>query len=406
MAISFESDFFKANRQRLRSLFSGTAPVVIAGHGLLQRNSDSHYPFRQDSSFWYLTGIDEADCLLVMDKVKEYLIVNKRSAERSYFDGQIETEKFAAISGISEIFDQEDGWRQLSIRLKKVKHLATLAPPPTYIDKLGIYANPARKQLVDQVKQVNPGIELLDLRPHLLKQRSIKQPLEIKAIKQAINITAKALKLAKKRLNKAENEHLLEGLITNEFIRQGSRHAYQPIVAAGLNACTLHYNSNNSAISPGQAVVFDVGAEVNNYAADLTRTFVSGRPSKRVRQVHAAVKGVQEYAQSLLKPGLILAEYETLVRQFMGEKLRSLGLIKTIDKEAVARFYPHSTSHFLGLDVHDVGDYQEPLQAGMVLTVEPGIYSREEAIGVRIEDDILITATGALNLSRNLSSSL
>src|SRR5207249_1904686 len=150
----------------------------------------------------------------------------------------------------------------------------------------------------------------------------------------------------------------------------------------------------------------DIGAEVEHYASDITRTHSIGTPSRRQRAVHEAVLEVQKYGFSLLRPGVLMREYEESIEHFMGEKLRELGLIKTITHENVRTFYPHATSHFLGLNVHDIGDYDRPLEPGVVLTVEPGIYIAEEGIGIRIEDDVLITETGIKVLSDKLSRDL
>jgi Xaa-Pro aminopeptidase len=168
----------------------------------------------------------------------------------------------------------------------------------------------------------------------------------------------------------------------------------------------LHNTANEAPLSADELIVADVGAEVEHYAADLTRTISLRPPTRRQQAVHAAVLEAQEYAMSLLKPDVMLREYEQQIEHFLGEKLRELGLIKTITHENVRAFCPHATSHFLGLNVHDIGDYDRPLEPGIVLTVEPGIYIPDESIGVRIEDDILITEKGVKNFSRKLSREL
>lgn len=395
--------FFKGNRERLQSLFTGTAPIVLTANGLLQRNSDSNFPFRQDSSFWYLTGIEDPDIILVIDKNKEYLIVPERDHSREAFDGSISSEQLESVSGIETVYGSIEGWKLLSTRLKKVKHVATIAAAPGYIEQHGLYTNPSRARLIEQVTTCNNEIELLDLRSHITRMRAIKQPIELEIITSAIDLTAKVLtKLKKKGWEKFSYEYELEAAITAGFREHGASHAYQPIVAGGKNACTLHYVQNNAAIEQGSLLLLDVGAEISNYAADITRTYIVGEASKRQSQVHAAVLSVQEYALSLVRPGTIMKEYEEAVCLFMGEKLRELGLIKTTDSEHVREYYPHATSHFLGLDVHDVGEYDRPLEPGMVLTIEPGIYIPDEGIGIRIEDNIVITETGYDLLSAKL----
>lgn len=409
MESNFTSQFFAGNRARLRELFTGKAPIVVTSNGLLQRGGDSAYPFAQDANFWYLTGIDDPDILLVMDRGKEYLIVPNRSISREAFDGAIAYDALKTISGISTIYNDTDGWKQLSARVNKVKHIATVAPVPAYIEHYGLFANPARAALVSRLKSYKNELELLDLGSHLSRLRMIKQPAEVAAIQKAIDITASSLNVALKssKLAKYKYEYELEAELSRSFRRLGSDgHAFEPIVASGERACTLHNVKNCSSLDDNQLVVVDVGAEVEHYAADITRTVSMGSISRRQKAVYNAVLEVQNYAITLLRPGTLLKDYEQLVEHFMGEKLRELGLIKTINHENVRKYYPHATSHFLGLNVHDVGDYDRPLEAGIVLTVEPGIYIKQESIGVRIEDDVLITPTGNKILSNKLSREL
>lgn len=409
MESNFTSQFFSGNRERLRELFTGKAPIIVSANGLLQRGGDSGYAFNQDANFWYLTGIDEPDILLVMDRDKDYLIVPTRDASREAFDGAIGVEALKRRSGIKEVYNEKTGWDYLAGRLKKVKHVATVAPVPAYIEHFGIYANPARSVLVSHLKSLNPELELLDLGPHLSRQRMIKQSLEIAAIQKAIDITVSSLKAALQpaKLKKYKHEYELEAELNRGFRQRGAKgHAFEPIVAAGERACTLHNTMNNGSLSANQMVIVDVGAEVEHYAADISRTVSTSSPSRRQRAVYAAVLDVQNFAINLLRPGVMMKDYEQQVEHFMGEKLRELGLIKTIDHASVREFYPHATSHFLGLNVHDVGDYDRPLEAGVVLTVEPGIYIQQEAIGVRIEDDVLITPKGHKILSSKLPREL
>ena len=405
----FTNDFFAGNRARLRQLFTGTAPIVITANGLLQRGSDEAFPFQQDSNFWYLTGIDHPDIVLVMDKAKEYLIIPGRNESREAFDGAIDTAGLSAISGVETIYHEKEGWKNLESRLKKVQHVATIAAAPAYIETWGLYTNPARAALVRRMKQANSTIELLDLRPHLARMRTIKQEPELVALQRAIDITIDTLKevTSDRQLKKYEFEYEIEADITRGFRRRGARgHAFSPIVAGGKRACTLHNVENSGMLASNELIVLDVGAEYGHYAADITRTVISGTPSSRQRDVYAAVLSVQEHAYTLLKPGITFREYEEEVVTFMGEKLRELGLIKTITEESVRKYYPHATSHYLGLNTHDTGDYDRPLEPGVVMTVEPGIYIPEEGIGIRIEDDVLITADGIKVMSAKLPKTI
>ncbi len=408
MESRFTSEFFAANRQRLRGSLAGTAPIVMSANGLLQRRADSAYAFAQDANFWYLTGIDEPDIVLVMDRDEEYLIVPGRSASRQTFDGSLNDKELIKRSSIQTIYDDKTGWGQLQNRLKKVKHVATLASPPAYIEHYGMYTNPARAALTARLKSYKSGLELIDLSPHLTRLRMTKQTEELAAIQEAIDITISSLKEATRpaKLPGYSYEYQLEAEISRGFRRRGAGHAFESIVASGEQACTLHNVANSGKLAADELVLMDIGAEVEHYAADITRTISRGKPSKRQQAVHAAVIDIQKFAFDLLKPGVLMKEYEQQVEDYMGEKLRELGLIKTINHKNVRKFYPHATSHFLGLNVHDVGDYERPLEPGTVLTVEPGIYIKDEGIGVRIEDDILITQKGIKILSNKLPSTL
>ncbi|MGZ6004927.1 MAG: aminopeptidase P N-terminal domain-containing protein [Candidatus Saccharimonadales bacterium] len=397
----FKADFFVANRRRLRKLFAGTAPIVLTANGLLQRNGDTNYRFRQDSNFWYLTGINQPDVILVMDKGKEYLILPERHRGQDIMDGKVDNELLSKTSGIIDILDSKAGWKQLSARLKRVKHVATLSPPPSYIEHYGMYANPARANLVSRIKAVSESLELLDLRPQLLKMRTIKQPQELAAMQTAIDITSRALKNVRRNISKYGYEYEIEADLNRAFRKAGAEdHSFMPpIVASGLNATIPHYMENSSPLLDKHLVLIDTGAEFRNYAADISRVYSRAEPTKRQRDVYQAVAEVQSFAINQLKPGVSIRQNEDAVEQYMGEKLRELGLIKSIKRETVRQFYPYMCSHYLGLDVHDIGDFEAPLEAGMVITVEPGIHIAVESIGIRLEDDVLITKDGVKILS-------
>ena len=404
-----DSDFFSANRARLRELFTGTAPIVITANGMVQKGADEAYPFHQDASFWYVTGINDPDIVLVMDKGREYLIVPGRSDSREIFDGAIDSNELTRLSGITTVLSEKEGWKHLETRLQKVNHVATLAAAPGYVESWGMYTNPARETLIKRLRECNGELEMLDLRSHLARMRMIKQPQELEMLRRAIDVTIDTLKdvTKPKQLAKYAHEYELEADITRGFRTRGaSGHAFSPIVASGKHACTLHHVHNDGVLASNELIVLDVGAEWGHYAADITRTVISGAPSARQQAVYDAVLSVQEYAFGLLRPGVAFQDYEEKIMAYMGEKLRELGLIKTINEESVRKYFPHATSHFLGLNTHDVGDYERPLEPGVVMTVEPGIYIPEEGIGVRIEDDVLILENGIEILSEKLPRTL
>ncbi|HVC36459.1 MAG TPA: Xaa-Pro aminopeptidase [Candidatus Dormibacteraeota bacterium] len=405
----FGPDFFAGNRTKLRQLFTGTAPIVITANGLLQRAADSNFLFEQDANFWYLTGCQSPDVTLVIDKDKEYLIVPTREPSQEIFDGRIDIDLLQRQSGITSVLSEVEGWKLLTSRLKKAKHVATIAAAPSYIEPYAMYSNPARANLITKIRNKNDKLELLDLTTHLTRLRMVKQTPEITAIKTAIDITIASFRDAIKptKLTKYTHEYQIEAELTKGFRRRGARgHAFEPIVAGGPRACVLHNISNSHQLTANELVIIDVGAQFGHYAADITRTVSLETASRRQAAVYGAVLECQAFALSLLKPGVVLKDYEQQVEHFMGEKLRELGLLKNIEHADVRRYYPHATSHFLGLNVHDVGDYARPLEAGMIITVEPGIYIADEALGVRLEDDVLITETGVEILSGRLPKEL
>lgn len=403
----FSAEFFRHNREQLRRLVS-TEVIVVTANGVLQRSADTVYPFQQDTNFWYVTGINEPDALLVMDVGKEYIILPKRSYYQDTFDGALDTRSIKQKSGIKNIYSFEEGWKKLKARVSKLDQVATIAPPPQYIDVYGMYTNPARWVLARSLREIHESIKLVDIREHFATLRMIKQPAEIEAIKRAITITGDGLAevIETARSDRYKYEYEVEADLTRAFRRKKSDHAFDPIVAGGARACTLHNTNMSSAISKNELLLFDIGAAYEGYAADISRTIAIDKPTKRQQAVYGAVKDAQEYAYSLLKPSVALKDYELQIEHYIGEKLIGLGVIKKNESNEVRKYYPHAASHHLGLDVHDIDDRKSLLAPNMVVTVEPGIYIPEEGIGVRIEDDVRITEDGIEVLSAHLPSQL
>lgn len=391
------AEFFTRNRAALRQSVE-QLPIVIAGNGLLQRTSDTTYPFAQESTFWYLTGLAIPDLVLVIDRDETYLIVPGRNAVRATFDGALSPVEIAARSGIEIILEEKEGWKKLKSSLLTSHLVSSLESPQKYVAAHGFYSNPARQHVGERLTQLDPDLEVWNIAKEVTALRAVKQPEEIECIERAVTITKTAITeiCSSEQFQNIHFEYELEALLGAEFRRKGANgHAYSPIVAAGAHATTLHYVSNDGKISPKDYIVVDVGAEVEHYAADITRTFAQASPSARQRAVHIAVQAVQKEALKLMRPGATMKHIERQVELLIGKELKSLGLISNArDINAIRYYYPHAVSHFLGLDVHDVGNYQAPLAPGMVLTCEPGIYIPEEGIGVRIEDDVLITELG------------
>lgn len=371
----------------------------------MQASADRPLPFEQDSNFFYLTGIVEPGVMLVMDNEREYLVVPERSAARKAFEGTVDFGLLTNTSGIKTIYGEDEAWPRIVKRLQKEKRVGVIVPPEAYIAHADMFANPGRRRLVKRIKNEQGKIDLTDLRKHLALLRMVKTPYEISMIKQAIRHTQKLFTIIEHRRLKAVKESDLLAEITRYAVKNELSFAYEPIIAGGINAVTLHYVKNNSPIDKKSLLLLDIGLKYNGYSADITRT-VAFSSNKRQKQVYDAVLAVQEDAISILKPGITLKTYEDKVAKMMGKKLNELGLIKSITQKSIQKFYPHLTSHFLGIDVHDSRDYETPLAPGMVLTVEPGIYIPKESIGIRIEDDVLITEEGCKVLTNKLPRNL
>lgn len=406
MSQNFSSSFFKSNRDRLRDMLQREGPIVLAANGLMQRNSDISFPFRQDSNFWYLSGIEEPDLILVIDTADEYLIVPDRDEVRATFDGQADIKQLQAISGIKGVYENKAGWERLNLRIKMLKTVYAIEPPAVFEQRHGIFVNPSKRALQEALRESNKAAEFIDIRKQLADLRMTKQSIEIKAISRAIDTTIDAFKSIKSNLNNFSDERQIQGILNQSFFNANTQHAYLPIVASGKNACTLHYIENRDKLSIDDLILIDAGAEWSNYASDITRTYSYKNVSKRQLSVFSAVKDVQDFAMQNLRPGITIKDYEQRVEGYMGRKLKALGLIDTNKKADIRKYYPHATSHFLGLDTHDMADYLKPLAHDMVLTVEPGIYIPEENIGIRIEDNVVITKDGCRNLSQKLPRNL
>ncbi len=380
------SNFFKRNRKKLIRELGDGPPVVVAAHGHMQMSLDAEYPFEQERNFYYLTGIDEANWVLVIDGGDEYLIKPTISQSEQIFNGEVDEANITRLSGISQIIGRGEGLKRLN-KFKKVRS-ALVAE-----EKLGnLLVNRAPKLFFKKL-----GVNVEDISNQLLKLRTIKQPEEIEMLRQAIHTTGEAFHKAKKRLEAFNSEAQLEAVFTQHFVANGYRHAYNPIVASGKNACTLHYIANNSQFEDKGLVLVDIGAKANYYAADITRTWELDSVSERQAEVNQAVKKAHAEILKIIEPGLEFEEYQKIVDAIMTGVLAEIGLKS--DKEHLRRYLPHAPSHGLGLDVHDPLMGYSSFQEGMAITLEPGIYILEEGFGVRHEDDLLITSDGVENLS-------
>ncbi len=401
-----QNTFFSLNRQKISQRLSG-ALVVLSGYSSTQRQNDMASPFTQEANFWYLSGIDQPDWLVVIDGStgEEWLVKPEVDKVHEVFDGSLSATRAFELSGIKKVLSRDEGMALLRKLAKKHSVVYTIDNPP-YSDHFSFSLNPAigaNKKVLERTFN-----SVVDCQKDLAKLRAIKQPEEIKAIQRAINLTIDGFSNVKDKLSIAKHEYELEAEFSYGFKRSGGHdHAYDPIIAAGKNACTLHYIDNNSKLQAKQLVLMDVGARVDGYAADITRTYVKGTPTKRQIQVHQAVESAHHDIIALLEPGLLVEDYMRRVDTRMKAALKEAELLTDEnDNETYRNYFPHSISHGLGIDVHDSLGGARYFEPGMVLTVEPGIYIPEEGIGVRIEDDILITKTGHQNLSAKLSTAL
>lgn len=393
--------FFQTNRRRImRAVDSKVA--IFAGHSLVQRSNDAAYSFEQEANFWYLTGIEAPGWALIIDGTKSSLIAPDVDDVHRIFDGSLKDEVAKRISGVDEVLTHAQGQLLVNDLAKKYGSAATLGNDPR-AKHYDFSLNPAPVTLHRKLRRQFKAVE--DCRLVLAKLRAIKQPEEIAAIRQSVDLTVKAFNSVRDRLDTFHHEYEIEAEFSHTFRSSGAKgHAYDPIVAAGKNACTLHYGDNDAPLDRKSLILLDIGARVGGYPADITRTYALGKPTKRQEAIHQAVESAHHEIIALLRPGLSVAAYQEKVDEIMKAKLEGLGLLQS--PEDYRRYFPHAISHGLGIDVHDALGRPEEFQEGMVLTVEPGIYIPEEGVGVRIEDDILITKTGRENLSAALSTSL
>jgi Xaa-Pro aminopeptidase len=396
--------FFTANRDRLMSVIQGGL-VVMAGYTSMQAANDTPATFEQESNFWWLTGVEFPDWWMIIDgsRHKSWLVAPKVSENHQIFDGSLTPRGAMEVSGIETVLDSDEAMIMLRGLARQHSMVYTLGEHP-YAEYLDFTFNPGPKKNYELLSRIFKSVQ--DCRLDLTALRAVKQPEEITAIKKAISLTTEAFRQVKEKLPQLSYEYEVEAEFTYHFRRHGARgHAYDPIVASGKNACTLHYAQNNTRLKKRQLLLLDIGARYHGYAADISRTYAIGELTKRQIAVHRAVQDAHYKIIDLIKPGKLVSEYYQAADIIMGEALRKLGLLNDSSDVSIYRqYFPHAISHGLGVDVHDNMGAPKFFQPGMVLTVEPGIYIPAEAIGVRIEDNILVTKTGHSNLSGELST--
>lgn len=397
------AELYQANRQRLYSLLPPRSLVILHANDVLPTNADGSMGFVQNSDLFHLGGIDQEETVLMLfpdaadPKQREMLFVRETSELIAVWEGEkLTKEQAAERSGIQRVHwltDFEAQFRLLMCQCDLVFLNSNEHPRAT------IPTETREMRFTRRCQTEYPLHDYRRLAPLMHDLRSIKQPLELRALSEAIRITEDGFRRLLRFVKPGVHEFEVEAELAHEFIRQRARgFAYTPIIAAGGNACVLHYITNHCQCQDGDLLLLDVAANYGNYNADLTRTIpVNGRYSQRQRQVYDAVLRIFNECRKMLRPGVIIREYQEEVGRLMTSELIGLGLL---DRDAVEkqdpekplykRYFPHGTSHHLGIDVHDVGHTWKPVQAGMVFTIEPGIYIREENLGVRLENNILI----------------
>lgn len=400
-----DKSFFSGNRERVYDELKGGI-LAVPAYTQMQRGNDAAASFEQEGNFWYLSGVEHPDWWLLMDakRRRSWLVAPDVEERHQIFDGSLTLDDAKRLSGVDEIIDRQeaDSWLRQAARTHQLVHTVDIPP---HADHFGFTLNPAAHDMREKLERIFAKVS--DFRLELARLRAVKQLVEIAVMESAIDLTVKSFEKVRKNIDSYRYEYEVEADFTHDFRRAGARgHAYDPIVAAGANAVTLHYTHNNDKLKKGEMLLIDIGARHHGYAADITRTYALGKVTKRQQAVHDAVREAQQKIIAMIEPHLTFEEYQQNVDQVMQQALMSLDLIKDADDPAYRKYFPHSIGHGLGIDVHDALGRPRAFEPGMVMTVEPGIYIPEEGIGVRIEDDILVTDDGHRNLSAKLSTNL
>lgn len=413
--VSVNPQIFTDNRQRFVKKMKAGSIAIFNSNDELPTNGDALHPFRQNSDLYWLTGIFQEDTMLVLfpdnpdKKFREVLVLVRPNEIKEKWDGRRHRKAEATeLSGISTIvwLDSLDGILQPMIHLAENIYLNT--------NENDRKANlvPVRDYRFAGEMRARYPLHHYERSARIMKElRAVKSKLEVEVIQQAIDITEKTFRRLLKFIRPGVWEHEIEAEIYHEFIRnRSSGPAYGSIIASGDRARTLHYVSNNQQCLDGEMILMDFGADYGGYAADLTRTIpVNGKFSKRQKEVYNACLDLHNYCKTILKPGITMVDYHEMVGDEATVQFLKIGLISKADvknedpeNRAYRKYLYHGISHHLGIDVHDLGTRTNPVQAGMVFTIEPGIYIEEEQMGVRIENNVWVTKTGNTDLMKNI----
>lgn len=408
---------FVSNRKQLAKALKPASLALFNSNDSMPTNADGHLPFRQNNDLFYLTGVDQENSILVIcpdfpdKKFREVLFVQETNEQIATWEGRKLTKEEAhKLTGIETIM-----W--LSEFNKLFRHMMTMGGVENvylntnehYRAEINVETRDAR--FIDWCKKLYPLHQYQRLAPIVSKLRNVKSKAEIDLLQQACDITETAFRRVLRFVKPGVKEYEIEAEYAHEFLRNGSRgFAYTPIIASGANSCVLHYIENDKVCKDGDILLLDVGAEYANYNADLTRSIpVNGKYNKRQKDVYNAVLRVQKAAIKMLRPGVHYFEFHKEIQKLIEKELVELKLISKTDiknqnseRPAFQKYFMHGTSHMLGLDVHDVGNMHAKIQVGQVWTVEPGIYIKEEGLGIRIENNIVIGRDKNFDLMKNI----
>ena len=358
--------------------------------------------FKQENNFLYLTGIEAPNAIYFGYKTAktnvEYLFIQRSDPEREVWEGKkLSKEEAATESGITRTHYLDEFEAILSLYCPSINRIFT---------NIGVQALDAPLSYamyrLQPVKERYPQIAIQCITEVISPLRKVKSEWEIMQLQKAIDVTGKGILDIWENAESGMMEYELEAMLFYRIQKSGLKHwGFAPIIASGINAATLHYEKNECQIGANDLVLMDVGASYMNYSADISRTFpISGKFTERQKAVYEAVLRVQKEIIAMIRPGVQLMSLQIKTRELIAEEMKGLGLIE--DASEVVKYYMHGVSHFLGMDTHDVGGREAVLEEGNVITVEPGIYIPEESLGVRIEDDVLVTADGYCVLSQNI----
>ena len=412
---SINNNLFIENRKKFIESIKDKSAAVFVSNDVMPTNADEEMPFIQNTNLFYLTGIDQEDTFLILapdfpnKNLREILFIKETSEEISIWEGNKLTKNEAIkISGIKTVLWNDEFYKILpliiaesnNLYIEKNEHIRSITKVETAQDRFYGFA-----------KEKFPLQNFERSYPILSKLRMVKNNIEIKLIQKACDITEKGFRRILNYTKPGVWEYELEAEFIHEFIKNNSKgFAYQPIIASGINACTLHYNENDCECKLGSLILMDVAAEYANYKSDMTRTIpVDGKFTKRQLDVYNAVLNVKNEATNILRPGITINDYHKEVGKIMESELLKIKLLDKTDVKKqdpknplFKQYFMHGTSHHLGLDVHDVGNFYVDLKPGNVFTVEPGIYIRRENLGVRLEDNIIIGEKENINLMKNI----